>query len=404
MIQIKRPEECCGCTACAEKCPKRCISMQPDAEGFLYPVVDASLCIECGLCEKVCPVLHRYGAPEPASVRAYACCNRDEPVRMASSSGGVFSLLAGEVLDKGGVVFGARFDHDFSVVHDSVEEIAGLGTLRGSKYTQSRIEGSFRRAESLLKAGREVLFVGTSCQIAGLKRFLGRPYANLLAVDVLCHGVPSPKVYAQYFAQQTRRVNAEAQPATEPYRLAHLEFRNKEERGWGLYCIVSEYVRTNGGESQQLRLAVPFTHEMFMRGFLHNLYLRPSCHECPARRLAAGSDLTIADYWGVEEHHPEMNDNKGTSLVIPLSDRGRRAFAALSVSLKTIETPLQEALPGNPCLMRSVRPHRNRARFFAEFEHAEDLPALISRLTRRTLRERMRRKLRGGLRRIGLVR
>ena len=203
MIQIKRPEECCGCTACAEKCPKRCISMQPDAEGFLYPVVDASLCIECGLCEKVCPVLHRYGAPEPASVRAYACCNRDEPVRMASSSGGVFSLLAGEVLDKGGVVFGARFDHDFSVVHDSVEEIAGLGTLRGSKYTQSRIEGSFRRAESLLKAGREVLFVGTSCQIAGLKRFLGRPYANLLAVDVLCHGVPSPKVYAQYFAQQT---------------------------------------------------------------------------------------------------------------------------------------------------------------------------------------------------------
>jgi hypothetical protein len=114
--------------------------------------------------------------------------------------------------------------------------------------------------------------------------------------------------------------------------------------------------------------------------------------------------LTIADYWGVEEHHPEMNDNKGTSLVIPLSDRGRRAFAALSVSLKTIETPLQEALPGNPCLMRSVRPHRNRARFFAEFEHAEDLPALISRLTRRTLRERMRRKLRGGLRRIGLVR
>ena len=149
--------------------------MQPDAEGFLYPVVDASLCIECGLCEKVCPVLHRYGAPEPASVRAYACCNRDEPVRMASSSGGVFSLLAGEVLDKGGVVFGARFDHDFSVVHDSVEEIAGLGTLRGSKYTQSRIEGSFRRAESLLKAGREVLFVGTSCQIAGLKRFLGRP-------------------------------------------------------------------------------------------------------------------------------------------------------------------------------------------------------------------------------------
>lgn len=183
--------------------------MQPDAEGFLYPVIDQSLCIDCGLCEKVCPVLHRNEAPDPASLPVYACRNTNDAVRMSSSSGGVFTLLAEQVIARGGVVFGARFDSDFMVVHDSAETLEELAPLRGSKYTQSRIGDSFRRALALLKQGREVMFVGTSCQIAGLKRFLGRPYEKLLAVDVLCHGVPSPEVYVRYLAQQTRKVEAQ---------------------------------------------------------------------------------------------------------------------------------------------------------------------------------------------------
>ena len=179
--------------------------MQPDAEGFLYPVIDQSLCIDCGLCEKVCPVLHRNEAPDPASLPVYACRNTNETIRMASSSGGVFTLLAEQVIARGGVVFGARFDSDFMVMHDSAETLEELGLLRGSKYTQSRIGDSFRRALALLKQDREVMFVGTSCQIAGLKRFMGRPYEKLLAVDVLCHGVPSPDVYARYLASRPAR-------------------------------------------------------------------------------------------------------------------------------------------------------------------------------------------------------
>ena len=135
-----------------------------------------------------------------------------------------------------------------------------------------------------------MMFVGTSCQIAGLKRFLGRPYEKLLAVDVLCHGVPSPDVYARYLAQQTRKVEAQG-----AYRFDRLEFRNKEDRGWGRYCVVSHYSREDQGEPKEIRISEPFTHNMFMRGFLHNLYIRPSCHECPARRFSAGSDMTIAD-------------------------------------------------------------------------------------------------------------
>lgn len=399
MIQILRPEACCGCTACAEKCPKQCITMQPDAEGFLYPVIDQSLCIDCGLCEKVCSVLHRNEAPDPASLPVYACRNTNDTIRMASSSGGVFTLLAEQVIARGGVVFGARFDSDFMVMHDSAETLEELAVLRGSKYTQSRIGDSFRRAQTLLKQGREVMFVGTSCQIAGLKRFLGRPYEKLLAVDVLCHGVPSPDVYARYLAQQTRKVEAQG-----AYRFDRLEFRNKEDRGWGRYCVVSHYSREDQGEPKEIRISEPFTHNMFMRGFLHNLYIRPSCHECPARRFSAGSDMTIADYWCIGDKHPEMDDNRGTSLVVPLTEKGREAFAAIADSLQYIETPLAEALPGNPCLMRSVKPHRNRARFFARYKTSDDLPALISYLTRRTFKDRMRRKIRGALKRFGLLR
>ena len=189
MIQILRPEACCGCTACAEKCPKQCITMQPDAEGFLYPVIDQSLCIDCGLCEKVCPVLHRNEAPDPASLPVYACRNTNETIRMASSSGGVFTLLAEQVIARGGVVFGARFDSDFMVVHDSAETLEGLAPLRGSKYTQSRIGDSFRRALALLKQDREGMFVGTSCQIAGLKRFMGRRHR--MSMLVIWHSRPA---------------------------------------------------------------------------------------------------------------------------------------------------------------------------------------------------------------------
>lgn len=193
MIDILDKQKCCGCSACMQRCPKQCIAMQEDSEGFCYPIVDRNACIACGLCEKVCPMLNPYKARKPLEV--HAAINRDEQIRRESSSGGIFTLLAEQTIRKGGVVFGARFDGNWEVRHDWCENIEGLGQFRGSKYVQSRIGACYRQAEIFLKSGRSVLFSGTSCQIAGLHRFLGKSYDNLLSVDVICHGVPSPLVW-----------------------------------------------------------------------------------------------------------------------------------------------------------------------------------------------------------------
>lgn len=203
MIEIKEKKDCCGCWACVQRCPKHCITMKEDSEGFLYPEVDQSSCIDCGLCEKVCPVINREEARRP--LESLAAINPDEKVRMASSSGGVFTLLATQVLAEGGVVFGARFNDRWEVVHDVAEDAESLAALRESKYVQSRIGDSFARAERYLKSGRKVLFTGTPCQIAGLRRFLRKEYDGLLAVDFICHGVPSPGVFRQYLKEVTAR-------------------------------------------------------------------------------------------------------------------------------------------------------------------------------------------------------
>lgn len=206
MIYIKDKKDCCGCSACVQRCPKQCISLHEDAEGFLYPNVDENICIGCGLCEKVCPVVNQSDEHEPLAV--YAAMNPDESIRMQSSSGGVFTLLAEKVLAEGGVLFGACFNERWEVVHDFVETKEELARFRGSKYVQSKVGDTFRLAEDFLKQGRTVLYSGTPCQIAGLKLFLRKSYDNLLAVDFICHGVPSPGVFRTYLQNEINRCAA----------------------------------------------------------------------------------------------------------------------------------------------------------------------------------------------------
>lgn len=210
MINIINKKDCCGCAACVQRCPRHCITLKEDEEGFLYPDVDLDACVDCHLCEKVCPLINRPEKICPSEVLAVK--NRNEEERMASSSGGVFIALAKKIIEQGGVVFGAVFDDNWEVVHTYTETLEGVRPMMGSKYVQSRMENTFREAETFLKDGRKVLFSGTPCQITGLHNYLRKDYPNLLAVDFLCHGVPSPGVWRRYleetFGRSARRAAA----------------------------------------------------------------------------------------------------------------------------------------------------------------------------------------------------
>lgn len=207
MIEIKNKKDCCGCHACVSVCAKHCITMQTDSEGFLYPVVDKDSCTDCGLCEKVCPVIHQSAPVGPQAT--YIAINRDEGIRLQSSSGGIFSLLAEKIISEGGVVFGARFDENWDVVHAWTDTIEGIAPFRSSKYVQSRIGNTYREARAFLQQGRKVLFSGTPCQIAGLKKYLRKEYDNLLTVDFICHGVPSAGVWQRYLSELREELRAE---------------------------------------------------------------------------------------------------------------------------------------------------------------------------------------------------
>ena len=304
MIHITDREKCCGCEACIQRCPQQCITLHEDGEGFLYPETDEGRCIDCGLCEKVCPVIFQGTGRRPLNV--YAAKNPDEEIRWESSSGGVFTLLAEKILSEGGVVFGARFDARWEVVHDYTENVEGLSAFRGSKYVQSRIGDSFRQTECFLKTGRKVLFSGTPCQIAGLKLFLKKEYDNLLTVDFICHGVPSPGVWRKYLKEIAARraagkntvLYASLNKSGDVLRdISFISFRDKT-LSWKKYSFVVCFSATDGAEKNSVLLSEDLHTNLFLKGFLADLYLRPSCYACPVKKLKSGSDLTIGDFLG----------------------------------------------------------------------------------------------------------
>ena len=296
MIHIQNKIDCCGCHACAQICPQHCITMQPDAEGFLYPQIDETACIHCNLCEKVCPILQSLEEPKDKTPAAYAAINKDDDIRRQSSSGGVFTLLAEYILAQGGVVFGAAMaDDQRSVRHIAVETPEDLAALRGSKYLQSTIGNTYGEAKQALQAGRKVLFTGTPCQIEGLKSFLqGREYPNLYCMDVICHGVPSPLAWQTYVSEQETRAGV---PARRTF------FRHKKY-GWKTFALLLEFSNNKAYECV-------LSKDAFMQAFLQNACLRPSCHACHFKKLNRVSDITVADYWGVQNQQPDMDDDKG---------------------------------------------------------------------------------------------
>lgn len=394
MIQLSDKSHCCGCTACLSVCPKQCITMREDEEGFLYPVVDESFCIDCGLCEKVCPALHADKKREPLKV--YAAKNKDEQIRQASSSGGIFTLLAEKVIDEGGIVWGAKFNTEWEVVHDYTENKEGLAAFRGSKYVQSYIGNCYKEVKSFLKAGRKVMFTGTPCQVAGLKHYLGVEYDNLLTVDVVCHGVPSPKVWRMYlaalFARQGDGENSvSSHLVKKEKRIESIEFRSKST-GWRKYSFALTLSKaTADGEKNTVLLSSIFTENPYMNAFLSNLSLRPSCYDCPAKAGKSGSDITIADFWGIEDVLPEFDDDKGISLVLSYSEKGGRWLAGLDC--ECIEVDYRSAQRMNPSISSSVSKPINRAFFFRQLNRKKNFPIAWETCRSRRLDKRIYRFL-----------
>lgn len=347
MINITQAKDCCGCGACAQICSRNCITMTADAEGFLYPQLDTASCIRCNACDKVCPIL-THKTPEASAVEAYAAYAQDQEVRNASSSGGLFSLLAQWVLKNGGVVFGAAFAEDFSVHHVRIRKEEELPLLRGSKYVQSRIEDTYREVRSALTSGQTVLFTGVACQIAGLKAFLKKDYAQLYTVDVLCHGVPSPKIWQQYLRAQETAFGSKVQD---------VKFRSKT-LGWKVFSMELSF--RNGAIYSK-----PFPEDAFMQFFLENICLRPSCHDCRFKSLPRSSDLTLGDAWGIGGTMPDMDDDGGTSIVLVNTEKGQALFQNIRQHITLRQGDADTLLPPGADSRISVAAHPRRKAFFA---------------------------------------
>ena len=366
MIQFVEKKKCVGCNACVQRCPKGCIRLEEDEEGFLYPKTDSSLCVDCHLCEKVCPVIFRKEKRLPLKV--YAMRNRDENIRFRSSSGGIFYLLAAAVLARGGVVFGARFNERWEVIHDYTETLEGLAPFLGSKYVQSRIGNSYRQAELYLKAGRPVLFSGTPCQIAGLQNYLGKGNEYLLTVDLICHGAPSPRVWDNYLGELLEKKSLPGG------RIKEISFRNKKQ-GWKNYNFV---IAGTEGKEQQSEIkewiSEPGSENRFMQGFLGDLYLRPSCYACPVKSFRSGSDLTLGDFWGIEEIMPEWEDKRGTSAVFVHSEKGVEIVRKIADKCDWRQSDYGQVVRKNPSLEVSVTAPRNRQYFFAHWKEKSLIP------------------------------
>lgn len=341
-------KNCVGCSACVNICPKHCLKMGPDEEGFLYPILDAERCVNCQKCYHVCPE-NKYEVYEGVHEPSVYAAKAKGKVREESSSGGIFSLLAETVLADGGVVFGAAFDTNCTVIHRMVKRKEDLSQLRGAKYVQSQLGDTYSEVKLQLEHGKKVLFSGTPCQVYGLQCFLQTEYENLFLVDIVCHGVPSPLVWQKYLEGRGKGQNGMPQK---------VNFRDKVS-GWSRYGYSVTYESVNGK-----REIIPNKQDLFMQGFVKNVYLRSCCGQCEYKFLSRKCDITLGDYWGIWNQAPEMDDNKGTSLVLVHSEKGKGLWNQIGSLMEFKEMDAALAIEENPSVFMASREFEKRAEFF----------------------------------------
>lgn len=353
LFDICDARQCTGCLACLKICPQKCISVKRNQEGFEIPDINFEECTKCGLCIKRCPVVNKPkdDGQQPTAVAA-VCHNRQ--IREESSSGGVFTVIAESIINQGGVVFGVGFDEHLYAINKCCNSKEALSELRGSKYVQSSIKNVYEEAKGYLEAGCLVLFTGTPCQIGGLRAYLNKDYDNLYTQDLICHGVPSPLVWQKYVSYREKIAGSS---------IRKIFFRHKKN-GWKRYSV--QFLFRNCTEYIQI-----LYKDLYMRGVLASLFLRSSCSECSFKQLHRQSDLTLADFWGIDKLSPEKNDDKGTSLVLIHTNKGRKLFESVQEALDSWKVDLDKALQENTSALNSVKPALLREKFFKDMSRLE---------------------------------
>lgn len=348
-INLADKAHCSGCAACMNICPMGAITMQADREGFLYPSISEDKCVGCMKCQKVCPVLVPVKSNDLEQSECYAVWAIDD-IRRISSSGGMFSLLAEHILEQNGVVYGVAFDKEWNVSHIRVDNLEDLSKLRGSKYVQSNIGYIFRQVKQDMEENRKILFSGSPCQIAGLYNYIGMQNENLLTVDLLCHGVPSAKVFQKYLKDSFG-----------DKQIIDIRFRDKKIYKWSS----SMHIAFADGSQYDASCR----EDSFYKGFLPCLILRPSCEKCSWSSVGRIADISIGDFWGIHTYSQECDDGKGTSSVLINTELGKKYF--LEVQIRMVlkkQMSLKELIPGNSTLVRPFQAHTGRKHFFNDID------------------------------------
>lgn len=367
MRDIVKKKYCTGCKACYNACPKDAINIVIDEEGFWYPKINIDKCISCHLCSKVCPSLKVLKKPSQiADIKVYAAYSLKEETRIKSTSGGIFFELASNVIDNGGYVVGAVYDENHHVKHHIASDKEELIKLRQSKYVQSDSCNIYEKTKLLLEEDNLVMFCGTPCQIAAITCFLGKGYEKLILCDFICRGVASPKVYEAYLEMLRIRYKS---------KIKQITFKNKTY-GWNRFSTLVEF--ENGEEYIQDRY-----HDLYIVGYLQtNLFCRPSCYQCKYKEIPHVSDITLADFWGISKTRPHLDQEKGTSLVLINSEKGKKLFEKIKVNLISESCSLEEAINGDDSMLNSIEKNHSRKKFYKDLNKLpfEDLIEKYSKI------------------------
>ena len=378
MEEVVEKNKCSGCTACMNICPKQAITMKFDKDGFKFPVINQDKCINCGLCKKTCPVLNK--SNNNSINECYVAYTKENKYKDNSSSGGIFPLIANKVLENDGIVIGAAFDKENKLKHIAINKKEDLISLKGSKYLQSDLGDIFSYIKGNIE-NKKILFVGTPCQVAGLKSFLKKDYDNLICIDLICHGVPSPKLFEKYIKELENNQND---------KLVKYDFRDKST-GWDSYSNTAIFEKSKKTELQ--------SNNDYMKLFLSDVALRESCYNCNFKLGNKYSDITLGDFWGVKDYYPDMYNKDGVSAVIVNTNKGIELINSIKADLVYKICKLDEIVDGNPSLVKSSNRSIKREVFFNEIDVLSIKELVNKYVPKRSIFNRIKGKVKGIIKR-----